>query len=381
MRRRGFLASGATVAATAVAGCPYRDEETIPSLSSDWPRPRYDEGGAGYRDDWAPISEGDPSVLWSTTLDVGESDRPEPVVVDDVVYANTGTEVYAFDAADGEKRWRTSIIDEPSADWTGRGPLAVADGRLFAGSHGGLFVLDTDGRELWSVEGDGEWPASSVFGSPAVVDGTVYFAVGDTGYAYTVDGEKQWGRALESPSFVAPAVGEGAVYFASGDRLQRVLPDGTPEWTAPVDPEGYPLVVEPGVTGDGVFVPGRDAVVEVEVVTSEPRHALPIGRLDAALAVTEDYVYASGGSGHTVFGVTTDPFGVQTGRDFDGTETGVTAVGSSVYVAHEDGLWVGTRLEGDAAWTVETDQALRGGVAVTDEAVFAASRETLYGIA
>ena len=386
MRRRGFLASGAAVAATAVAGCPYRDEETIPSLSSDWPRPRYDERGTGYREDRAPVSEGDPSVRWSAPMDADESDRPEPVVVDDVVYVNTRSEVVAFDAADGERRWRRRIADEPSVKGYARGPLTVAEGRLFAGSHGGLFALDTDGTVVWSVEGDGEFPAGSVSGSPVVADGTVFFAVGDTGYAYTVDGEELWARdlgsfAFSAPAFAAPAGGDEAVYFGgNGGDLHRIRPDGTREWTSPVATYNYPLAVAPGVA-DAVYVPRRNSIVEVDAETGERRNALPIGSMDAALAVTEEYVYASGGSGKAVFGVTMDPFGVQSARTFDFRETGVTAVGSSLYLAHGNGLWVGPRLEDDPAWTVETGDALRGGVAVTDEAVFATSQDTLYGIA
>jgi outer membrane protein assembly factor BamB len=382
MRRRGFLASGAAVAATAVAGCPYRDEETIPSLSSDWPRPRYDERGTGYREDRAPVSEGDPSVRWSAPMDADDSDRPEPVVVDDVVYVNTRSEVVAFDAADGERRWRRRIADEPSVKGYARGPLTVAEGRLFAGSHGGLFALDTDGTVVWSVEGDGEFPAGSVSGSPVVADGTVFFAVGDTGYAYTVDGEELWARdlgsfAFSAPAFAAPAAGDEAVYFGgNGGDLHRIRPDGTREWTSPVATSVYPLAVAPGVA---------DAVVEVDAETGERRNALPIGSTDAALAVTaegfKNYVYASGGAGNAVFKMSTDSFAVQGARTFDSRGTGVTAVGSTLYLTHKNGLWVGPRLEDDPAWTVETGDALRGGVAVTDEAVFATSRDTLYGIA
>lgn len=390
MRRRDVLAGGATVAGAAVAGCSLRAEETIPSLSSDWPRPRYDERGTGYREDRAPVSEGDPSVRWSASIDADESDRPEPVVVDDVVYVNTRSEVVAFDAADGEQRWRRRIADEPSIKGYMRGPLTVAEGRLFAGSHGGLFALDTDGTVVWSVEGDGEFPAGSVSGSPVVADGTVFFAVGDTGYAYTVDGEELWARdlgsfAFSAPAFAAPAGGDEAVYFGgNGGDLHRIRPDGTREWTSPVATYVYPLAVAP-VTGDAVYVPRNDAIVEVDLETGERRNALPIGSTDAALAVTaegfKNYVYASGGAGNAVFEMSTDSFAVQGARTFDSQGTGVTAVGSSLYLAHGSGLWVGPRLEDDPAWTVETGDALRGGVAVTDEAVFATSQDTLYGIA
>ncbi|PSQ16169.1 hypothetical protein BRD02_05395, partial [Halobacteriales archaeon QS_8_69_73] len=188
--------------------------------------------------------------------------------------------------------------------------------------------------------------------------------------------------AFSAPAFAAPAAGDEAVYFGgnAGD-LHRIRPDGTREWTSPVAAYVYPLAVAPGVAGDAVYVPRNDAIVEVDAETGERRNALPIGSTEAALAVTEEYVYASGGSGRAVFGVSTEPFGVQSARTFDERGTGVTAVGSSLYLAHGNGLWVGPQLEDDPAWTVETGDALRGGVAVTDEAVFATSRDTLYGIA
>ena len=221
-------------------------------------------------------------VRWSVEL--GERVRAPPAVADGTVYATTadGT-LTAFDAGDGQRRWRR----QPGG--TLRSP-AVSDGTVYVGAFGQrLFAFDaSDGSRLWETQVDRqEFVALDV----AVGDGAVFGgANGDLRAFETSDGSERWqvvgDRAVQS----TPAVADGRCYVNVGPAL-RAFDTGTGEelWTVRTGGSNEP----PAVAGDTVYAPGDDGVYAVDASDGTQLWQTPIGE-DPELAVADGVVYGHG---------------------------------------------------------------------------------------
>jgi len=175
-------------------------------------------------------------VKWSVT--VPNLEGSSPVVSDGVVYVEHGRRgntsypegvLQALDAATGATLWQVK------SDNLGHSTPAVADGLVFFASAGDqLLALDRrTGKTAWRFSMGSIWnllldpyPSKRLDGSPAVADGTVYFAVTYGGkvaglwsrYLFAVDtrsGREKWRYLEEMPGTrSAPlAVAAGTVYF------------------------------------------------------------------------------------------------------------------------------------------------------------------------
>lgn len=390
MRRRTYLSGVAGAGAVALAGCSLPgSEEQVPSLSSDWPRPRYDERSRGHREAYADIEDAAPSVRWTVEYDATGSRAPTPVVADGVVYVHTGTAVRALNAADGSERWRTTVVDravatDPDEPYVGPTPLAIADDRVFAGSPRGLTVLDPTGERHWSVDGDAD--VFGTQGAPVVVDGTVYFGLGDTGHAYGVDGTERWTASFESEVTSAPAVGrEGGVHFGTETGVHRFTADGAHQWGGRVDASPW---VSFAVEFDALFVPSPSdgaRLVRLDTATGDVRDRLPLHHHDGPMVVPHagDSAYVSV-TNSLIRAGTDGPLSVQAGGTFPGSPNGPAAsmAGTVLYVAHGERVGAYESLDGAPAWQVSIDGADLGSApAVTDEAVFVADTDRIYAIA
>jgi alcohol dehydrogenase (cytochrome c) len=101
------------------------------------------------------------------------------VVVDGVIYTNTGLETVAMDAATCALRWRFSYVpDEERASPSNRG-LAVLDGRVFRGTGDGrLLALDAvTGKLLWKNVIGAPRLGEAATGVPLAWAGVVYMGI------------------------------------------------------------------------------------------------------------------------------------------------------------------------------------------------------------
>jgi alcohol dehydrogenase (cytochrome c) len=102
------------------------------------------------------------------------------VVVDGVIYTNTGRQTVAIDATTCALRWQfTYVPDEERSSPSNRG-LAVLDGRVFRGTGDArLIALDAaTGKLLWKTVIGAPRLGESASGSPLAWGGVVYMGIG-----------------------------------------------------------------------------------------------------------------------------------------------------------------------------------------------------------
>ncbi|MFC3477789.1 outer membrane protein assembly factor BamB family protein [Halobacterium litoreum] len=303
LSRRALLASLGGAAATAAAGCtaPADDPDATTttqtaagsdapeiSLSGDgaWTTYGYDTGHSGFNPDASGVGD-DPSQVWSSSVE-GIYTLREPAVADGRVFVGSDQFMWAFDAATGERAWRTDLdamahhfaptyrddtlytVAKDAGGVNNGAPgyvraLNPADGgvrwetklpatstvapdgdRLYvaakAGGSGFVRALDrADGSEGWRFDVP-DTPRSTITGTPAVADGTVYVPAthlandgSKTGALYALDpesGDVDWSVSTTAPLYVAPVVADDRVFVAARDgTIHALTPDGDTDWT------------------------------------------------------------------------------------------------------------------------------------------------------
>src|SRR6266487_4718381 len=120
--------------------------------SVDWPLHNVDDHGTRY----APLTQITPSNV--AQLDVKWSAQPganfgeqTPIVIDGVMYLNSGSKLFALDASSGEVRW--TFEGGVTFLGGGRGP-AYGDGRVYAFGPSVIYAVEVKTGKL--VESFGE---------------------------------------------------------------------------------------------------------------------------------------------------------------------------------------------------------------------------------
>jgi outer membrane protein assembly factor BamB len=150
----------------------------------------------------------------------GDVVHASPAVEQDTVFIGSWDRyMYALDAATGHERWRfVTGADRVIHNQVGIQSSAVVDhGSVYFGcrdSH--LYAVDAHtGRLRWSFPTHGSWVVSS----PAVGNGTVYFATSDSSLVYalhTSNGHVLFSRSFHGwPFFSSPAIAGGMLYLGS----------------------------------------------------------------------------------------------------------------------------------------------------------------------
>jgi outer membrane protein assembly factor BamB len=220
---------------------------------------------------------GSGTQLWSTQLgDIGFSG---PVVVNGVIYVESGDSVYALNTS-GAILWSTATADPIQSN-----SVAVVNGKVFAVSQDGdLHALNAStGTEIWSYPILSNDANSS---TPAVADGIVYVgSANDTFYALRAStGVLIWSATTGGEIVGSPAVAGGVVYIASLDGYLYAFnaADGTTVWKVPL-PNGA-ASEGPVTIADGVVYVGDHQ-----------------GNVDAFGAQDGQFLLAVGGTGSWVF--------------------------------------------------------------------------------
>lgn len=171
------------------------------------------------------------TLLWQSHEGTSGLIQSGPVVYSDKVFISTWFSrgdlarngLYALDMWTGEEIWNNT-------DVYGASTAAIADGRLFLGTHGGNLtsVNATTGEILWSerIEESPGW--FGVASSPLVFDNTVYVLSFSTGtlHAFSFYGIELWNFSTGGPIFVysSPAAYGERIFFAGNtDGTQHAL--------------------------------------------------------------------------------------------------------------------------------------------------------------
>jgi outer membrane protein assembly factor BamB len=380
--RRRFLTAAAAVAGTSgLAGCAALDTspyEPGTDESSEWPLPNYDAGYSAHALDAAAPRNG-VTTRWSVEPPTRASARP--VVADGTVFVVSPRGLTAYDLADGSRRWQV-LGDRPLV----RAPVVV-DGVVYVGvptSRGpNLLALDlADGSRRWATELDDSVGAAL---GPDLSDGDLQaLFVGDRGgTVYRVDPAD--GRVTARTDLfgvVERVVADRTVLVGTeGGEVYSLLPDGdgfAGLWRRKLDGTVTELR---GANGDPVVTTFGGPLYRLGHGAFAGRTEWQVDRGGIELATTGRDVIACDGGGLSVYDERTGERRWQVGGGYSagsavagdllvagGGELGENGHGFVAAYDLRGGSTAG--LTGRERWRFETEDAVVGGVAVADGAVF-----------
>ncbi|MBA5941849.1 MAG: PQQ-binding-like beta-propeller repeat protein [Methanophagales archaeon] len=184
----------------------------------DHPMLQYDPQRTGNVSGIAPRTG---TLLWQSHDGTSGCIQSGPVVYGDKVFISTWFSwhppakdgLYALNKWTGEEIWNNTGV-------SGASTAAIADGRLFLGTHNGyLASIDAETGEILWREKIEERPAWwGVASSPLIYNDTVYVLSFSTGtlHAFSFDGRELWNHSTGGSIFVysSPAAYDGKIFFA-----------------------------------------------------------------------------------------------------------------------------------------------------------------------
>jgi len=195
---------------------------------------------------------------------------------DDTIYIGRGDGILRAVNPDGTLKWSFETIPNTK----GRGqiissPAVSRDGVIYFGTIANLLSQGFGNNVFYAVKDMGDhaellwtYPEDAaeggtldheIWGNPAIgLDGTVYFSVGRTVYAFWPDGTERWHKTTLYKMYT-PVVGpDGTIYVqATGTTgvVYALNPDGTKKWTYAVG-EGETTVSNVSIGPDGTLYVG-----------------------------------------------------------------------------------------------------------------------------
>jgi len=262
--RRAVLAAVGTTLASTLAGCntPGENSDPAPFHDGDWHS--YGNGPANAN----RVSSGTPEADDHDVLASGGWPYAPPVVQDGVAYFAADRQVVAV-TPDGDEQWERRLDREVS----GVPALDPGRNRLYVPTR---VVRMSDAPD----------PAPASVTVLSLADGEV------------IDRVRVGDRRTYGVTIV-----EGDVYVRSATGCVRLAPDGTERWRQSLDPliyDEYNLddstatQVAPAVTADGVYVPGRDALVKFDPESGEERWRVPVDTAYAPSVIDDTGVVQTG---------------------------------------------------------------------------------------
>ncbi len=239
---------------------------------ADWPQLGFDPSHSGHNPAESLLDAstvGDLVPAWHTSIKLGFAAAfTSPAVVKGVVYVGSEHgKVYALDAWTGAVMWTTKA--GPGHDWSSP---AVAGGVVYIGGDALFALRASTGELLWTLR---DRTADNY--SPTVVNGVVYVAAGNDGWAllYAVrasDGSILWRQKAWDTGVLgigmAPTVADGVVYAGSKTKKLYALDAATGKirWTIPL---GEEVGTPPAVVNGTAYVPTDDHLRAIRVSTGE----------------------------------------------------------------------------------------------------------------
>lgn len=352
------LALGAAMLTTGLLACSDNDNDDAADTAAEEPVPAEwtslgrDLGHSRAAVDEITVGAGNVATLapaWERDGIKGLTGTP--LVVDGVVYIGDWTgHVRALDAATGEEQWATDV----DTFYIG-GSVAVDDERVYVGAFDTrVIALDrATGDELWTTKVSDHGQAA-VFGSPIVVDGTVYLGVASF-ELMTGSLEPEFRGSVVA---LDAATGEETWRYWTVDETEEGIA-GVAVWGTPsIDLERGHLYVGTGNSYGPQPSPRSDAVIALDLATGEELWVTQFTEGDVWTTANPQGVDADVGAPVNFF-----------------TVDGADALG----VADKAGIYhTLSRDDGKVLWEAElTEGGLMGGVqasaAVADGTVFVAS--------
>lgn len=159
-----------------------------------------------------------------------------PAIVGNTIYIGSwDSYLYALDAQSGAEKWRFKTGEDPIIyNQVGfQSSPAVVDGVVYVGCRDAhVYAIDAQtGRKKWDYPTSKSW----VNVTPAVFDGSVYFATGDTRRFHAVDartGRLRFTVPVFTVIFSSPAIADGLAYFGNlnGSLYAVDLKSGSVVW-------------------------------------------------------------------------------------------------------------------------------------------------------
>jgi len=125
---------------------------SMPSVSQagkiDWPLHNFDLSNGRYSpaNEINPSNAGSLALKWSFEVGAGESiGQITPLVIDGVMYFNSGSRLFAVNAVTGKSIWTFQL--EPAFQGGGRGPT-YGDGAIFAFGTSDMYSVDAKGGRI-----------------------------------------------------------------------------------------------------------------------------------------------------------------------------------------------------------------------------------------
>ncbi|MDE2206499.1 MAG: PQQ-binding-like beta-propeller repeat protein [Armatimonadetes bacterium] len=222
------------------------------------------------------------SIYWQFTS-IPTPNNPAAVVEDgNTAYLAAGARVYAVNLADGSEKWRYPRSGNlPS---TIQGTPAIADGTLYLATGEGLAALDT-------ATGKPAWPTYHVRGgaatAPRVVGSAVYFA-GQNGSFYGVDahsGLSLGGVWDQNGRIGIPSGGDlvgdfdianGSLIYITADQAMHSVNIGTgvQEWARRMDADVSNAHLVLG--GEVMYVAAQNTLMQLRTMNGDPRWTIPL---------------------------------------------------------------------------------------------------------
>lgn len=199
------------------------------------------------------------ALKWSFAT--GDVVHASPAVANGLVYVGSwDRNVYAIDAATGREKWRyTTGNDTTIYNQIGiASSAAVAQGTVFVGGRDGHFhaVDAMTGALKWKHNNNGGW----TIGSPAVLDGVVYFATSDGRRFKALDvntGTPKFDLENKAVSFSSPALAGGVAYYGTSDGWLRAVDIRTGQFRAHFQSDGSKENGAKWTDANGVLQSGR----------------------------------------------------------------------------------------------------------------------------
>jgi alcohol dehydrogenase (cytochrome c) len=174
---RFFLAS--SLAAAAAGGLPVLAQEPTPGGQWLTLNNRLDGQRFSPLKEITPANVGELAELCRLQVDGPTTFHAGLIVVDGVLYTDTGRETIALDAGTCAVRWRYSYLPEEERFSPSNRGLAVLDGRVFRGTGDArLIALDAaSGKLLWKNVIGAPRLGESAAGAPLAWQGVVYMGI------------------------------------------------------------------------------------------------------------------------------------------------------------------------------------------------------------
>lgn len=241
LNRRSLAAAG-VVASLVIAGSAFADATMY-------------RGGSGLTGFYSEKVALPLTLEWKYTASITPHNPSSPAVVGKDVFYAAGGRMYCLDSATGAMKWRYPQ-DQPLGSTIFASP-AVADGMVYFGAGDGKLyaVQASSGTYAWAFD-----TKSNIGSSPTVADGIVYFGSSD-GRVWAVDTKTHetvptWKGGVKTSDEItgAPAVANGMVYALSLDQQLHAIGCATGKERYVTRVPATVLRLSPVVVGDYIYI-------------------------------------------------------------------------------------------------------------------------------